>query len=47
MLQRWNVMSSVDHPSFKLCEGDEDPDGPVDQDQIKTAQAIAGALYSG
>ena len=44
MLQRWNVTGSVDHPSFKLCEGDEDPDGPIDQDQIKTAQAIAGAL---
>ena len=44
MLQRWNATSSVDHPSFKLCEGDEDPEEPADQAQVKTAQAIAGAL---
>jgi hypothetical protein len=44
MLQRWNVTNSLDHPTFKLCEGDEDPEEPADQAQVKTAQAIAGAL---
>jgi len=44
MLQRWNVTRSIDYPNFKLCEGDEEPEQQVDQSQIKTAQAIAGAL---
>jgi hypothetical protein len=38
------VTKSIDHPSFRLCEGDEDPEEPVDQSQVKPAQAIAGAL---
>ena len=44
MLQRWGVESSVDHPNFKLREGDDDPEEPLDQATIKTAQAVAGAL---
>ena len=44
MTQRWNINRSIDHPSFKINENDENPDGPVDPAQIKTAQAIAGAL---
>ena len=44
MLQRWNVTKSIEYPNFKLSESDEDPADPIDQSQIKTAQAIAGAL---
>jgi len=44
MLQRWNVTKSIGYPNFKLSESDEDPADPIDQSQIKTAQAIAGAL---
>ena len=44
MLKRWNVTKSISYPNFKLGEGDEDPADPIDQSQVKTAQAIAGAL---
>lgn len=44
MLQRWNVTKSIGYPNFKLSESDEDPADPIDQSQIKTAQAIAGVL---
>ena len=46
MLQRWNVTRSAEYPQFKTTEEDENPTElqDIDANQIKQAQAVAGAL---
>lgn len=44
MIQRFNIDQSLQYPSYKIAEGDEDPEGPVTPSDIKMAQSMAGAL---
>ena len=44
MTQRWDIHKAIDVPNFKLSDAEEEPADPIDQNQIKTAQAMAGAL---
>ena len=45
MLQRWNVTKAIEYPNFRTTEEDEGtPTEPIDPQQIKQAQAMAGAL---
>jgi len=44
MIQRFNIDQSLQYPSYKIAEGDEDPEGPITPSDIKMAQSMAGAL---
>ena len=44
MLQRWNITKATDVPNYRINEDDDTPSDPVEPQQIKQAQAIAGAL---
>ena len=44
MLQRWNITKATDVPNYLINEDDDTPSDPVEPQQIKQAQAIAGAL---
>ena len=44
MLQRWNIETHLEFPHFKLVEYDDEPFEPVQPEDIKTAQSMAGAL---
>ena len=44
MLQRWNITTPLEFPHFKLVEYDDEPFEPVNPEDIKVAQSMAGAL---
>jgi hypothetical protein len=44
MLQRWNITKATEVPNYRINEDDGVPSDPVEPQQIKQAQAIAGAL---
>ena len=44
MIQRWNIKKVAEYPNFKTTEEEETSTEPIDPQQIKQAQAMAGAL---
>ena len=44
MIQRWNITKTAEYPNFRTTEEEETSTEPIDPQQIKQAQAMAGAL---
>ena len=44
LMTRWNIKESMSFPAFKISEADEQPAEHIEQNDIRTAQMLTGAL---